>query len=43
LGALLLNSTNNAFSFSDVGVNLSKELEKYKVNNNYRLIRRQSL
>lgn len=43
LGALLLNSTNGAFSFSDIGINLSKALENYKVSNNYRLIRRQSL
>ena len=43
LGALLLDSTDNALSFSDVGTNLSKKLKEYEINNNYRLIRRQSL
>lgn len=43
LGAVLLQSTNSAKSFKQVGNNLSRLLESYKVNNNYRLIRRQSL
>lgn len=43
LGAILLQATNSAKSFPQVGINLSKLLESYKISNNYRLIRRQSL
>jgi len=43
LGALLLNSINGASSFSEVGTNLLTKLKEYKINKNYRLIKRQSL
>jgi len=44
LGAVLSNSLKeNANSFADIGKNLSRLLAEYQINNNYRLIKRQSL
>lgn len=50
LGAILLNSLysdsdgkNFVSSFTEVGKNLESELEKYKINNNYKTIKKESL
>lgn len=44
LGAVLLNSLNgDPVSFKEVGEKLAEELKKYKISENFRLIKRQSL
>lgn len=43
LGAVLSKACEEAGSFQDLGIRLGSLLKKYQVNNNYRLIKRQSL
>lgn len=43
LGAVLNKSLKDANSFVDIGEKLSQLLTEYQINNNYRLIKRQSL
>ena len=43
LGAILNKSLKDANSFADIGGKLSQLLAEYQINNNYRLIKRQSL
>lgn len=43
LGAVLSKSLKDANSFVDIGIRLSQLLAEYQINNNYRLIKRQSL
>lgn len=43
LGNILRMSLNNATSFKDIGTKLTALLQKYMINNNFRLIRRQAI
>lgn len=43
LGAVLLNAVKGSDSFLAVGVRLENMLDRYKINNNYKTIKRQSL